>query len=332
MVKSDIVKLNLKEPFGISRGTSVSRTNVFVQINGGIGEAAPSTYNGETPESVTEMLKKYEKQFPAEPEGVVHFMNKLKEELPGNPSFKAAVSMALWDRLGKEIGVPLYKMFGLSADKAPQTSFTIGISEREDMLRKVQDAAQYPILKIKLGFEGDVEVTRAIREATDKVIRVDANGGWSADEAIRKIDELAEMNIEYVEQPVAREDMEGLAKVHKNSKLPIYVDETIMTSKDVPRVAGICDGVNLKLMKCGGLEEALAIIYSARAHDLGVMIGCMIASSVALTAAAHVTPLVDYADLDGHILIADDPYDGMTVEGGWMKIPDRPGLGMIKKA
>lgn len=324
-------QLVLKEPFGISRGVSTVRDSLFVTMDGCIGEAVPSLYNGETIETVISLMKRFEDQIPAEPEGVIHFMQQVNKQVKGNPTFKAAMSMLLWDRLGKDLGAPLYKIFGLSPSKAPQTSFTVGISTKEDMLRKVQDAEEFPILKIKLGFPGDVEVMEAIREITDKVLRVDANGGWTAAEAIGKVDRLAELGVEYVEQPCDREDLEGLAKLHKVAKLPLYVDETIMTRHDVVRVAGICDGVNLKLEKCGGIEEGLAIIQTARAHRLGVMIGCMVGSSVDITAAAHLTPLVDYADLDGHILTANDPYEGMTVENGWMRIPDRPGLGVAKR-
>jgi len=326
------IDLQLKEPFGISRGTSTVSPSVFVHIGEGVGEASPSGYVGESVDTVSALLDKYKPLIPDEPDGILHFMDKLNEEVEGNPAFKVSISMALWDALGKKLNAPMYKILGLSAKKAPQSTFTIGIASKEDMVRKVREAEEYPILKIKVGMEGDVEIIRAIHEVTDKILRVDANGGWTPDEAIRKIDEMADLGVDFIEQPCVKEDLEGLAKVHKNSKLPIYVDETVLTRHDVPKVAGKCDGVNLKLMKCGGIGEALAIINTARAHDLGVMIGCMISSSVALTAAAHLTPLVDHADLDGHLLISNDPYEGMTLKDGWIQIPDRPGLGVIPRA
>ena len=325
------VELKLKDPFGISRGSSTVKHNLIVHLGEGIGEAAPNQYFGDSQKSVIELLSKHADLIPEEPDGVVHVMQNINDRMPGNPAFKAALSMALWDRLGKHVGAPVSTMLGLSAEKAPMSSFTIGISEREDMLRKVADAEEYPVLKIKLGFPGDIEVLRAIREVTDKTIRVDANGGWTAKEAIERIEQMQDLNVEFVEQPCVREDLEGLAEVHKHSRLPIYVDETVCTSRDVPKVAGICDGVNLKLMKCGGLEEGLAVINAARAHGLGVMIGCMIASSVAITAAAHLSPLVDYADLDGHVLISNDPYQGMVIEDGWIRLPDGPGLGVVER-
>ncbi len=245
-----------------------------------------------------------------------------------NPSAKAAVDMALYDLMGKVLGVPLYKLLGLNPKHTPHTSFTIGIDTPVEMAKKALIAKDYPILKIKVGTKHDLDIIKAIRDVTNAVIRVDANTGWTPKEAIKTINALAPYNIEFVEQPIVAHDLPGLKLIRDNVPIPIIADESCVTVEDIPRVAECVDGVNLKLMKCGGIRHALKMIHVARAHNLRVMIGCMIESSLAITAAAHLTPLVDYADLDGHLLISDDPYVGVTVEKGKLVLPDSAGLGV----
>jgi L-alanine-DL-glutamate epimerase-like enolase superfamily enzyme len=199
------------------------------------------------------------------------------------------------------------------------------------MAQKALAARAYPILKIKVGTPNDVANLKAIREVSSAIIRVDANAAWTPKEAVRAIEQLAEFDIEFVEQPVAPSNLAGLRFVREHSPLPIISDESSITSEDVPRLAECVDGVNVKLMKCGGLNRALKMIHVARVHHLKVMLGCMIESSLAITAAAHLTPLVDYADLDGHLLIDDDPYTGVRVEQGKLILPDGAGLGVTEK-
>ncbi|HEX5570613.1 MAG TPA: dipeptide epimerase, partial [Ktedonobacterales bacterium] len=246
-----------------------------------------------------------------------------------NAAAKASVDMALYDLLGKRLGAPVYQLLGLNPDRAPLTSFTIGIDEPAVMARKAKEAAKtYKVLKIKIGTERDLETVRAIREATDVTLRVDANAAWTPKQAIRRIRELEPYDIEFVEQPLPPTDLEGIRFVREHVALPIIVDESCVTESDIPGLVGAVDGINIKLMKCGGIHHALRMIHTARAHHLKVMLGCMIESSLAITAAAHISPLVDYADLDGHLLISDDPWEGVAVEEGRLVLPERAGLGV----
>ncbi|HEY4385282.1 MAG TPA: dipeptide epimerase, partial [Ktedonobacteraceae bacterium] len=246
-------------------------------------------------------------------------------------SAKAAVDMALYDLMGKVLGVPVYRLLGLNPANAAYTSFTIGIDTPAEMAKKAQQASAYPILKIKVGTKQDIEILKAIRDVSSAVIRVDANAGWTPKEAIKNIEALVPYNIEFVEQPVPAHDLAGLKMIREHSPLPIIADESCVSLHDIPRLSECVDGVNLKLMKNGGIHTALKMIHTARAHNLQVMLGCMIESSLAITAAAQLTPLVDYADLDGHLLIKDDPYRGVQVEQGKLILPDAPGLGVVMR-
>ena len=242
---------------------------------------------------------------------------------------KAAVDMALYDLLGKELDVPLWRMLGLDPNRTPITSFTIGLDELDVMMQKVEEASEFPLLKIKLNTGADVHVIEAIRARTSQRIRVDANCAWKPKEAVEVIAKLRDLGVEMIEQPVDRGDIDGLEYVKDNVEVPIFADESVMVSSDVPRLAGAVDGINIKLMKCGGVSEALRMIHTARAVGLKVMIGCMIESSIAISAAAHLTPLVDAADLDGNLLLKDDPFDGAKVEEGKIVLPAGPGLGVV---
>jgi L-alanine-DL-glutamate epimerase-like enolase superfamily enzyme len=241
--------------------------------------------------------------------------------------------MAWYDLLGKRLGAPVYELLGLDPADTPRTSFTIGIDTPQTMAQKAAEAQQYPVLKVKVGTPNDRANLEAIRrERPNAVIRVDANEGWTPKEAVRRIAELAEFELEFVEQPVPASDLEGLGYVRSSVSLPVIADEACIVPADVPRVAPYVDGINIKLMKCGGIYPALQMIHLARAHHLQVMMGCMIESSVAITAAAQLAPLLDYADLDGNLLIDDDPFQGVTVRDGRLVLPQRPGLGVIPAA
>ncbi len=330
------IDLKLTIPFRISRGMQTVASNALVQINHdghtGYGEAAPDEFYGENVETVLACIARFAGNLGNDPFAIEDVMSRLDKIIRLNPSAKAAVNMALYDLVGKILGMPVYKLLGLNPAHAALTSFTLGIDSPPEMAKKALLAAGYPILKVKVGTKNDLAVIEAIREVSPATIRVDANAGWTPKEAIKTINALAPYNIEFVEQPVAPRDLAGLKLVRENVPVPIIADESCVTVEDIPGVAGCVDGINIKLMKCGGLHQALKMIHVARAHNLRVMIGCMIESSLAITAAAHLTPLVDYADLDGNLLIDNDPYEGVKVVNGKLILPDGPGLGVKERA
>ena len=324
-----ITDLHLQHPFKIARReTDAYRQVISVQIDGGIGETAPARFYGETVQTVQVALETLAPALPDNLDAIYDVMATVDATLGGNYAAKSAIDMALHDRLGKKLGVPLYQLWGLNPHKTPYTSFTIGLDEPAVMAEKTRQAEMYPVLKVKLGTPRDIEIIQALREVTDKPIYVDANTAWTPKEAIRKIRELARYGVELIEQPTKPHDLEGLRFVRENSELPIIADESVKRTSDIPALAGCVDGINIKLVKCGGLLEAHRMISVARAHGLQVMMGCMIESSLGITAAAHLTPLVDYADLDGNLLIANDPYTGVTLANGKLILPERPGIGV----
>src|SRR6266566_3018003 len=324
--------LTLTTPFRISRGVQNTSPNVIVQINyddyTGYGEAAPDEYYGENQQTVLACMSAFAGNLGDDPFVFEDIMRRLDKIIRLNPSAKAAVDMALYDVVGKMLHVPVYKLLGLNPKHTPHTSFTIGIDTPTEMAKKALLAKDYPILKIKVGTRHDLDIIKAIRDVTNAVIRVDANTAWTPKEAIKMINELAPYNIEFVEQPTVAHDLSGLKLIRDNVPIPIFADESCVTVEDIPRLAGCVDGINLKLMKSNGISNVLKMIHVARAHNLRIMLGCMIESSLAITAAAHLTPLVDYADLDGHLLIDNDPYEGVRVVNGKLVLPDAPGLGV----
>ncbi len=329
------IDLKLTTPFRISRGVQHTAANVLVEIpyqnHIGYGEAAPNHYYGETRDIVLAALSAFEDHLGDDPFLIDEITRRLDQRVRLNPAAKAAVDMALYDLVGKLLGVPVYKLLGLSPTQAAQTSYTIGIDTPENMARKAQQARDYPILKIKVGTPRDLDNLKAIRDVSSAIIRVDANTAWTPKEAIKMIQAIEPYHIEFVEQPTTPRDLDGLRLIRENAPIPIIADESCVAVEDIPRLAGCVDGVNFKLMKSGGITNVLKMIHVARAHHLRVMIGCMIESSLAITAAAHLTPLVDYADLDGHLLIDNDPFAGVTVEQGKLILPDAPGLGVRKR-
>lgn len=326
------IDLKLTTPFRISRSTQTVASNVIVQITHGeytgYGEAAPSRYYGDSQETVLTCIADFAGNLGDDPFVIEDIMARLDRIIHYNPAAKAAVDMALYDIMGKMLNVPLYRLLGLNPERTPHTSFTIGIDTPAEMAKKALLAKEYSILKIKVGSRNDLENIKAIRDVTNATLRVDANAGWTPKEAIKSINAFAPYNIEFVEQPIAARDLAGLKLVRENVPLPIIADESCVAPEDIPRLSECVDGVNFKLMKSNGISTVLKMIHTARAHNLRIMIGCMIESSLAITAAAHLTPLVDYADLDGHLLIDNDPYMGVTVKQGKLVLPDRPGLGV----
>ena len=334
-LSAETVRLDLIHPFRIAREVSGHRHNVIVRVSDGaltgLGEAAPSRYYGEDAGSVLRALETASGLLGADPFELEETMDRLASKLPRDPSARAAMDIALHDLAARRLGVPLYRWLGLDPAKTPVTSYTIGIDEPEAVRRKVREAAGYPALKVKLGSEKDLEIMRTIRDETDARIRIDANAGWTADQAVEMVDRLSEFDVELVEQPLPPGSPGDWRRVREAASMPVFADESVLVSPDVPALSGLVDGVNVKLMKCGGIREALRLIHTARAHGMAVMIGCMIETSAAITAAAHLSPLADYADLDGNLLISNDPYAGATVRQGRLVLPEGPGTGVAPR-
>lgn len=331
----ETLDLTLAMPFTISRRTQLTADNVKVRLDDGnttgTGEAAPSEHYGEMRGTVRAFLDALSSALDESNPPITVLHEEMNRVAHLNPAAKAAVDMAAFDLLGKRLGAPVYEILGLDPDRAAHTSYTIGIDTPDVMARKAADAAQYRILKIKVGTPRDIENLEAIRAVRpDAIIRVDANEAWTPKEAVERIEEILPYEIEFVEQPVRATDLEGLSYIRDAVPIPVIADESCVVPADVPRVAPYVDGINIKLMKCGGIYPALQMIHLARGHHLKVMMGCMIESSIAITAAAHLSPLIDYADLDGNLLISDDPYCGVTVQGGQLILPGEPGLGLTE--
>ncbi|MFB6112560.1 MAG: dipeptide epimerase [Halodesulfurarchaeum sp.] len=335
------VELPLEHPFTIARGTTESVESVVVRIESpagptGIGGASPSARYGETFDTVEAVLP----DLLAVPERVgdpfelERIERQMDETVADNPAAKAAVDIALHDLIGKLTDQPLYRYLGLDPRDSVKTSYTIGIDDPAVMRERAEAvvAAGFDTLKVKIGGGRDVQTLDAIRQvAPDATIRVDANEAFSPREALETIDRIAGYDVEFVEQPVPAGDREGLRFVHERSPVPIAVDESLLRATDVPDVADRTDIVNLKLMKAGGIREAIRIVTTARAHGLEVMAGCMIESNASIAAAAHLAPLLDYADLDGSLLLQADPYDGVPFDDGVVDLStlDRPGTGAV---
>jgi L-alanine-DL-glutamate epimerase-like enolase superfamily enzyme len=328
-----------KHPFVIARGSTNGYKRAWVRIvddDGveGWGEADPSSYYGETLETVVAAFAKLAPHLPRDPFDLEAAEARFAQLAPQHAAARAALSAALHDLVGKRVGQPLWRLWGLDPRKAPLTSFTIGLDSPERMRDKVREAESYPILKVKLGTDRDEEILKTIRDATDKPVRVDANAGWTVARAKQMIPVLKGYGVEFLEQPLPPGDLDALAEVHRHARkhdLPVVVDESCIVAADIPRLAGKVDGINIKLAKCGSLREALRMIATARAHGMLVMVGCMIETSLGITAAAHFTPLVDAADLDGAALTVDDPFVGATVAGGQIRLPTEPGLGVRRR-
>jgi len=333
----EILTLETAHPFGIARGTQSQYRVVWVRLTDGDGvegwgEAAPSAFYGETADIIVAALGRLGPVLAdCDPFDLEGTEAKLLASLKGNAACRAAISAALHDLVGKRLGVPLWKLWGLDPAKAPVSSFTIGIDAPEVIRAKVREAAQYPVLKIKVGTGDDRAILEAVRAETDKPIRVDANCGWTAKQAIAALPMLEEFGVELIEQPLPPDDIEGLKLVRQASRMPVIADESCRTAADIPRLAGVVDGINIKLAKCGSLREALRMIATARAHHMKIMVGCMIETSLAITAAAHFTPLLDIVDLDGAALLRHDPFVGASIPGGKMTLPTGPGLGVQRR-
>jgi L-alanine-DL-glutamate epimerase-like enolase superfamily enzyme len=325
--------LPLRHVFTISReSTSVQKSLIVALEHDGLtgyGEATTNPYYGATIENMVAALENVRSQVeqwsPADP---AEFWDVLQPALADQPFAHCALDQAAHDLWGKKLAKPVYELWGLSADNMPLTDYTIGIDEIDVMVAKLQEFPGWPIYKIKLGTSHDLEIIRQLRRHTDAVFRVDANCGWDLDEALRNAQALKALNVEFIEQPLPSDQWEAMGQLHKQSALPIIADESCITPSDVERCAGYFHGVNIKLVKCGGLTPARRMIQRARQLGLKTMVGCMTESSVGISAIAQLLPLLDYVDMDGALLLAEDIASGVTIERGLCRFPAVNGCGV----
>ncbi|HZT11312.1 MAG TPA: dipeptide epimerase [Candidatus Baltobacteraceae bacterium] len=325
--------LPLVHRFTIARSSEDVAHTAVVRLawNGlqGLGEAAPSERYGESVDSVLS----YFAEHPLHASDPYLLDGILTQQIPS--AARCALDLALHDLIGKDCGLPLYRLFGLDPQATPVTSFTLGIADPQATLDKLAEIADHPIVKIKLGrgdVRADVEIVELVRSAYRGTVRVDANEGWTPDEAVAALNELRRYDVEFCEQPIPAGHPEQLRFVRERSAVPIVTDEDSLTAADLPRLIGCVDGVNVKLAKTGGLRGAIAMIHAARALGFKVMLGCMVESQICATAAAHISPLVDWADIDGPFLTKDDPFTGIRYADGKIVLPDGPGLGVGERA
>lgn len=330
-LKTHTYQLELKNTFRISHSSRDFQPTLIVELSDGeftgYGEAAATSYYGVTVEGMSEKIMSLE-------ELVLENLNKTPEELweitapflKDNSFAQCALDIAMHDLHGKRKGLPLYKLWGLSTENIPLTNYTIGIDSVEKMVQKMKEFP-WPLYKIKLGTEDDIELVRELRKHTNAVFRVDANASWTAPQTIENAVLLKELNVEFIEQPLPVNDEEGMAMVHQNSVLPIIADESCITEADVEKCALYFHGINIKLTKCGGLTPARRMIARGRELGLKVMVGCMTESTVGISAIGHLLPLLDYVDMDGALLIKNDIAEGVKIYDQKIQFPHRNGTG-----
>jgi L-Ala-D/L-Glu epimerase len=360
----EILELQTRRAFHIARAAAPPvRRSVWIRLvlddgTEGWGEAAANAYYGETADTVVALLPLYDaalrRALEAAPanhgqkheagvagdarDGVAGVLmleraEAAAEQAAGrNPAARAAISAALHDLAGKRLNVPVWQLWGLDAARAPLSSYTLGIDEPDVMRDKIAEAASYPILKLKVGTDDDRRILELVRTAApDKLIRIDANTAWTARRALSLLPLLEELGIELIEQPFRADDLGAFRLLHDRSSIPIIADESCRVAADIPRLVGAVDGINIKLEKCGSLREAVRMVHAARAHHLGVMVGCMMSSTLAIAAAMQLAPLTDWADLDGAALMAHDPFTGPHLAtDGTLVLGSKPGLGVAR--
>ncbi|MCB0742646.1 MAG: dipeptide epimerase [Ignavibacteriae bacterium] len=325
--------LELKHTFTIATNSRTTTPVVLIQIEHdgiiGYGEASMPPYLGESHETVTKFLAKVNLQQFNDPfmlEDILSYVDQIDYK---NTAAKASVDIALHDLVGKLLNKPWYKIWGYNKSKTPLTTFTIGIDSEEIIKQKVKEADEYKLLKVKLGSKDDKKIINSIRSITDKVLAVDANQGWKDKElALDLIHWMNEQNVKMIEQPMPKEQVDDIAWLTEKSPLPIFADEGVQRLADVVKAKGVYSGINIKLMKCTGLREAHKMINLAKALDLKIMLGCMTETSCAISAASQLAPEVEWADLDGNLLIKNDPYSGTKIVDGKIQLNDKPGIGL----
>jgi L-alanine-DL-glutamate epimerase-like enolase superfamily enzyme len=335
VVKTELKRLMLRHTWTTTMSSSAYRDTVHLQYQRegitGYGEGAPIVRYKEYPEQAKLALDAITGKIESgDPREFDKFLAKVRHALGDHQhAAMAAVDIAVCDWLGKKLGIPLYQYFGLDPADAPVTTFSIGIDTPEITRQKTREAADFPVLKVKVGLQNDEETIAAVRSVTNKPLRVDANEGWTdKEEAIRKINWLEAQGVELIEQPMPAHMFEETKYVRSKVHIPVIADEACTDASLIPHLKEAYDGVNVKLDKSGGVMEAYRWIKFARAMNMKVMLGCMVSSSCTVTAAAHLSPLVDYPDLDGNLLISNDPYEGVKVRNGKLILPSGPGLGL----
>ena len=327
-----ILNLPFSHPFTISKGTKTHQPTLIVQLewNGltGVGEAPAIRYYNITVEKMAEDLERkrqmVERFALTDPERFWHFLHHL---FPDNPFLVCALDMAGWDLIGKLRNQPLYRIWGLDITSGPITDYTIGLDTPEIMAQKVREKP-WPVYKVKAGGAGDIDRLNAIRGITNAPIRVDANAGWTLEEAMEKIPAYKKSGVEFIEQPLAKDDLDGMLFLKEHSVLPLIADESCVSEADVMKCATMFHGVNIKLTKCSGITPARRMLKHARSLGLSTMLGCMNESSIGTAALVHLSPLADYLDADGPLLLASDAASGLNYDYGRIHISDKPGLGI----
>ena len=334
-VHVELKRLMLRHTWTTTMSSSAYRDTVHVRYNRegitGYGEGAPIVRYTEYPEQAKQAIEAILGQIASgDPRKFEKLLAAVRASLGDHQhAAMAAVDIAVCDWLCKKLGIPLYEYFGLDPADAGLTTFSIGIDTPEITRQKTREAEDFPVLKVKVGLKNDEETIEAVRSVTKKPLRVDANEGWTdKEEAIRKINWLETQGVEFIEQPLPAHMLEETRYVRSKVHMPIFADEACTDASMIPRLREAYDGINVKLDKSGGILEAYRWIHLARAVNMKVMLGCMISSSCSCTAAAHLSPLVDYCDLDGNLLIANDPYEGVKVQKGKLVLPTGPGLGL----
>ena len=327
--------LQLKHTFTLATSSRTTTPVVLTEIEydgvTGYGEASMPPYLGESQESVTRFLSLLDLSQFSDPFITGDIVQYVDSVMPGNYAAKASVDIALHDLTGKLVGEPWYRLYGLNPASTPMTSFTIGLDEPEIIRQKVAEAEPYKVLKVKLGRDNDREMVEVIRSLTGKPLCADVNQGWKdRNHALDMAKWLKEKGVIFLEQPMPKEQKNDIAWLTANSPIPVIGDEAIQNVSDIVEQKDIYSGINIKLMKCGGLNAAMKMINVAKALGKKVMIGCMTETSCAVTAAAQLSPLADWCDLDGNLLISNDPFDGIKIVDGKVTIPDRPGIGVVK--
>lgn len=329
-------ELQLRHVFTVATNSRTTTPVVLTTLEydgvTGYGEASMPPYLGESHESVLNFLSKVNMEQFSDPflmEDILRYIDGL---MPGNHAAKASLDIALHDLTGKLLGQPWFRLWGLNREKTPVTSFTIGIDTADVVKEKTLEASAFKLLKIKMGRDNDREMIDTVRSVTDVPVFVDVNQGWKdRNYALEMANYLSERGALFIEQPMPKEQVDDIAWLTERSPLPILADEALQTVEDLLPMKGVYSGINIKLMKCGGMHAAYKMITMARQMGMKILIGCMTETSCAVSAAAQLSPLVDWADLDGNLLISNDVYDGMTVVDGKITLPDRPGIGIIGK-
>lgn len=327
--------LQLKHTFTVASASRNTTPIVLTQIEHdgliGYGEASMPPYLGESQDTVMRFLSKVNLSHYKDPLMLEDILKDIDDIEPGNTAAKASIDIALHDLAGKIIGKPWHKLWGLNKDEAPFTSFTIGIDSAEVVKERVKEADQFKIYKIKLGLDNDKEMVSAIREVTDAPLTIDANQGWKDKyHALNMIEWLYDKNVLFIEQPMPKERWDDMAWLTENSPLPTIADESCKRLVDVPKCLDVFSGINIKYMKCTGMREAYKMAVLAKALDMKIMLGCMTETSCGISAAAQLSPIVDWADLDGAELISNDIFQGAKIRSGKIILNDNPGIGASK--